>query len=84
LNRSEQKAAEIDIWVKKHIAQSREAQNAKTSRLRALREAREAEFSPVKPGSLEASVTRPGGRARVRRIWVSGSNIPNDSKRQGG
>jgi len=81
LSRSEQKAADIDNWVKKHIAQSREAQNAKTSRLKALREAREAEFSAARPSPGPATVTPPR-RARIRRMWVSGSNVPNDSKRR--
>ena len=81
LSRSERKAADIDNWVKKHIAQSRDAQNAKTSRLKALREARDAEF-PAKPNPGQTTLTRPGP-ARIRRMWVSGSNVPNDSKRRG-
>ena len=48
-SRSEQKAARIDSWVKGHIAQSREAQKTKTSRLKALRQAHEALLSPPKP-----------------------------------
>ena len=82
LTRAEQKAAEIDNWVKGHIAQSREARDANTSRLKALREAREAESSPVKPSPDQTSVTPPRSRPRMRRIWVSGSDIANDSRRR--
>lgn len=81
LTRAEQKAAEIDNWVKGHIAQSREARNAKTSHLKALREAHEAEFPPPNPGSVQATVT-PRRQPRIRRIWVSGGDVPNDSKRR--
>jgi hypothetical protein len=43
--RSEQKAAQIDTWVKGHIAELREADKVKTERLKALREAHQAELS---------------------------------------
>ena len=42
LTRSEKRAAALDVWVKRHVAESREADTAKTSRLKELRLAREA------------------------------------------
>ena len=42
LSRSEQKAANIDSWVKTHLAERRAADASKTTRLKALRAAREA------------------------------------------
>ena len=81
LTRSEQKAAEIDTWVKGHIAEIREADKVKTSRLKALREAREAEIS-----QHDASEPRPAARAAPRqakhaqRVWISGPETRADSK----
>jgi hypothetical protein len=42
LTRSEKRAAALDGWVKQHVAESREADTAKKSRLKELRLAREA------------------------------------------
>jgi hypothetical protein len=42
LTRSERRAAEVDLWVKQHVAELREADAAKKSRLRELRLGREA------------------------------------------
>jgi hypothetical protein len=42
LTRSEKSAAALDGWVKRHVAESREADTAKKSRLKELRLAREA------------------------------------------
>ena len=42
LTRSEKRAAALDGWVKRHVAESREADTAKKSRLKELRLAREA------------------------------------------
>lgn len=78
LSRSEQKAAEVDSWVKRQLAQCREAEKFKTSRLKALREARDAEFTVARPSPGQATVTPPR-RALIRRIWVSSSNAPSDS-----
>ena len=56
LSRAEKRAASIDSWVKKHILESREADASKTSRLRALREARKAA-----PTETEPNATKPEG-----------------------
>jgi hypothetical protein len=42
LTRTEKKAAELDRWVKRHVAEGREADEAKKARLRDLRMARDA------------------------------------------
>ena len=42
LSRAEKRAAALDDWVKRHVAESREAETAKKSRLKELRLAREA------------------------------------------
>jgi hypothetical protein len=42
LTRTEKKAAELDRWIKRHVAERREFDEAKKSRLRELRMAREA------------------------------------------
>ena len=49
LTRSEKRAAVTDGWVKDHLIQLREAEEHKTSRLKALRAARDAALPP-KPG----------------------------------
>jgi hypothetical protein len=82
LSRSEQKAAEIDAWVKGHMAQCREAEKAKASRLKALREARKAEVSQPKPRPEHANVSPPRQARRVRRIWISGNDTLSDPKRR--
>jgi len=51
LSRAEKRAASIDSWVRKHIAESREADASKTSRLKALREARKAAPTETEPDS---------------------------------
>ena len=43
LTRTERKAAETDVWVKNHLANARSADGLKTSRLRVLRLARDAD-----------------------------------------
>ena len=73
LTRTEQRAAEIDIWVKGHIAEVREAEKAKTSRLRALREAREAELP--QPGNEPRQGAAPRTVKRLRRICVPGPDF---------
>lgn len=42
LTRSEKRAAEVDLWVKRHVAEQREADAAKKRHLRGLRLGREA------------------------------------------
>ena len=42
LTRSEKRAANTDSWVKKHLTELGEAEARKSSRLKALREARDA------------------------------------------
>ena len=42
LTRAEKRAAALDGWVRRHVAESREAETAKRSRLKELRLAREA------------------------------------------
>jgi hypothetical protein len=54
MSRSEQKAAAIDISVRAQIATSRAAEKAKSSHLKALREAHEA--SQTKPGSAQENM----------------------------
>jgi hypothetical protein len=53
LSRSEQRAADTDSWVKNHLSELREADARKRSRLKALREARDAALSAteVRPRS---------------------------------
>ena len=46
LTRSERRAANTDIWVKQHLSEERDAEDRKRTRLRALREARDATLSP--------------------------------------
>jgi len=60
LTRSEQKAAEIDQWVKGHLAESREKEKLKTARLKALREAREAALPERKPKARSPRATTGG------------------------
>jgi len=55
LSRAEKRAASIDSWVKKHLAECREADASKTSRLRALREARKAAPTETEPNSAKPS-----------------------------
>ena len=79
LTRSEQKAAEIDSWVKGHMAELREADKVKTERLKAMREAREAELS--RTGGAKSAQRAPSQAAKhPRRIWVSGPETRNESK----
>ena len=78
LTRSEQKAAEIDQWVKGHLAESREKEKVKTARLKALREAREAALSESKAKRALDATPRAGKRAR--RIWVSGPDALSKTK----
>ena len=81
LTRSEQKAAEIDTWVKGHIAEIREADKVKTSRLKALRQAREAELSERDAGDARtATRAAPRPAKHKQRIWVSGPEARADSK----
>jgi len=80
LSRSEQKAAEIDNWVKGHIARSREAAKAKTSHLKALREAHEAEASQAKTSPDQKKPSSARQAQRMRRIWVSGAEAASDPK----
>jgi len=80
LTRSEQKAAVIDSWVKGHIAQLREADKVKTSRLKALREAREAEASQAASASQPARRSPSRAEKRAQRIWVSGPESRNEGK----
>jgi hypothetical protein len=81
LTRSEKKAADIDVWVKDHIAELREADKVKTSRLKALREARQAESSEPKTSAAEpASRKSPQQAKRMRRIWVSGPESRAEGK----
>ena len=75
LSRSEQKAAQIDTWVRGHIARNREAEKAKTSHLKALREAHEAAASQAKPTESPARQLQ-----RMRRIWISGADAAGDRK----
>jgi hypothetical protein len=80
LTRVEQRAAELDLWVKRHVAERREADAAKKSRLKALRMAREALLRDSAVNSEQ--VERPPRlqlQPRVRRIWVSGPGATNDS-----
>jgi hypothetical protein len=46
LTRSEKRAADTDSWVKEHLTELREAEARKSSRLKALREARDAGLPP--------------------------------------
>ena len=48
LTRTEQRAAEIDVWVKDHLTTTRTAHEEKISKQRALRLARDAELSKEK------------------------------------
>lgn len=56
LSRSEKRAADTDSWVKKHLSEVRAADARKKSRLKALREARDA--------ALPADEARPGSDHR--------------------
>ena len=79
--RSEQKAAQIDIWVKGHIAELREADKVKTSRLKALREAHEAELSQRDAnGPQTAKRATSHATKHPRRIWVSGPETRSEGK----
>jgi hypothetical protein len=78
--RSEQKAAQIDTWVKGHIAELREADKVKTERLKALREAREAELSQREADAKSAKRATSHGAKHPRRIWVSGPETRHESK----
>ena len=79
--RSEQKAAQIDIWVKGHIAELREADKVKTERLKALREAREAELSRRDASDpKKAARAAPPKAKHAQRIWISGPETRADSK----
>jgi len=81
LSRSEQKAAQIDTWVRGHIARNREAEKAKTSHLKALREAHEAAASQAQPTDDEQERESPARQLqRMRRIWISGADAAGDRK----
>lgn len=56
LSRSEQRAAHTDSWVKKHLTELREADARKRSRLKALREARDAALSTTEAGPISRRV----------------------------
>jgi len=47
LTRSERRAANTDTWVKQHLSEERDAEDHKRTRLRALREARDATLPAV-------------------------------------
>jgi hypothetical protein len=83
LTRTEKRAAELDLWVKRHAAECREADAAKKSRLRELRMAREAlqKDSAVSPQQVDCPPKQQLHtiQPRVRRIWVSGPGARNDS-----
>jgi len=58
LTRSEKRAADTDSWVKQHLTELREAEARKSSRLKALREARDA--APLtSEGELISSQVKP-------------------------
>jgi hypothetical protein len=80
LSRSEQKAAQVDTWVKADITRRREAEKAKTSRLKALREAHDATRSKPEP-SCEENEISPQQSQKMRRMWISGSDPSSDPKR---
>jgi hypothetical protein len=80
LTRSEKRAADVDRWVKRHVAEQREADEAKTSRLRRLRMEQQA-LRDEPAAESESGDTAP--KPRIRRIWVSGpgaSNVPAAKK----
>ena len=82
LTRSEKRAAELDVWVKRHVVQGREADAAKKSRLRELRLAREALGKD--PAANSEHLDRPpkpqlrGIKPRAQRIWISGPAARNE------
>jgi hypothetical protein len=80
LSRSEQKAAQIDNWVRGHIARSREAEKAKSSHLKALREAHEAAVSQTKPRDEEQKGPATRQVQRMRRMWISAADAASDPK----
>lgn len=45
LTRSERRAANTDTWVKQHLSEARDVEDHKRTRLKALREARDATVS---------------------------------------
>jgi len=75
LTRSEQKAAEIDQWVKGHLAESREKEKVKTARLKALREAREAaaRSEPKTKRALQRPAT--GGKTSSARMGLKSGRL---------
>jgi hypothetical protein len=58
LSRSEQRAAATDSWVKKHLTELHEAEVRKRSRLKALREARDAAVSTIEPQPISGRPKR--------------------------
>jgi len=56
LTRSEQRAADTDSWVKNHLTELREAEARKRSRLKALREARDAALPTTEAGPISPRV----------------------------
>jgi hypothetical protein len=56
LTRSEQRAAHTDSWVKNHLTELRDADARKSSRLKALREARDAALPTTEAGPVSPDV----------------------------
>lgn len=80
LTSSERKAARIDTWVRAHLARCRDAEQAKTTHLKALRKAHEAAQLKPEPCDKRSEIL-PRQSQRVRRIWVSGADALGDPKR---
>ena len=57
LTRSERRAANTDTWVKQHLSEERDAEEHKRSRLKALREARDATL-PADDGTAVGSASK--------------------------
>jgi hypothetical protein len=57
LSRTEQRAAQTDTWVRAHLARCRDAEKAKTSHLKALREAE---------GNIAAAIPRDAANMGLR------------------
>ena len=70
LNRVEQRAANLDLWVKQHLAEQRSADQAKKSRLKGLRLALEAlrEGPADSPPEIRA---RRLPKPQAHRVWIS-------------
>ncbi len=77
LTRAEKRAAALDGWVKRHVAESREAETAKKSRLKELRLAREAlQKEPASSSEHADCALKPMVYGRISEVQTLEASAP--------